>query len=145
MTYPVYDVAQAILERIGSITTLKLQKLVYYCQAWSLVWDDRPITTSHFEAWANGPVSPSLFRRHQGDFLINERNNLRGNSSSLDDEAIETVEAIIRDYGDESSHFLKELTHQESPWKNARGGLPAGARSSEVITHAEMANYYSGL
>ena len=35
----VFDVAAYILEKIGSMTTMKLQKLVYYSQAWSLVWD----------------------------------------------------------------------------------------------------------
>ncbi|MBC8146611.1 MAG: hypothetical protein H8E98_01335 [Bacteroidetes bacterium] len=36
----VYDVADYILKQVGYITTMKLQKLVYYCQAWSLVWDE---------------------------------------------------------------------------------------------------------
>ena len=34
----VYDVAAYILEKQGAMTTWKLQKLVYYSQAWSLVW-----------------------------------------------------------------------------------------------------------
>jgi uncharacterized phage-associated protein len=33
----VFDVAQYILRRKGQMTTWKLQKLVYYSQAWSLV------------------------------------------------------------------------------------------------------------
>ena len=37
----VFDVAAYILEKIGSMTTMKLQKLVYYSQAWSLVWDEK--------------------------------------------------------------------------------------------------------
>ena len=52
----VLDVAAYILERQGSMTTMKLQKLVYYCQAWSLVWDERPLFDESIEAWANGPV-----------------------------------------------------------------------------------------
>ncbi len=32
------DVAQYILEKQGEMTSIKLQKLVYYTQAWSLVW-----------------------------------------------------------------------------------------------------------
>ncbi len=39
----VFDVAAYILENTGSISTMKLQKLCYYSQAWSLVWDDKPI------------------------------------------------------------------------------------------------------
>ena len=39
----VFDIAQYILSATGEMTTMKLQKLVYYCQAWSLVWDEEPI------------------------------------------------------------------------------------------------------
>ena len=39
----VFDVAKYILHKLGTVTTWKLQKLVYYCQAWSLVWDDEPL------------------------------------------------------------------------------------------------------
>ena len=38
----VFDVAAYILQKTGSMTTMKLQKLVYYSQAWSLVWDEKP-------------------------------------------------------------------------------------------------------
>ena len=36
----VSDVAAYILQQQGAMTTWKLQKLIYYSQAWSLVWDD---------------------------------------------------------------------------------------------------------
>ena len=66
------DVAQYILNYFRKkgqpITTLKLQKLVYYVQAWSLVWDDAPIFDEDFEAWVNGPVVRSLFYKLQGDY-----------------------------------------------------------------------------
>ena len=39
----VFDVAAYILAKRGEMTAWKLQKLVYYSQAWSLVWDQRPI------------------------------------------------------------------------------------------------------
>ena len=47
-------VANYILQKVGSTTTMKLEKLVYYCQAWSLAWDDKPLFDEDFEAWANG-------------------------------------------------------------------------------------------
>ncbi len=62
----VFDVAKYVLKQLGSITTMKLQKLVYYCQAWSLGWDGKPLFGENFEAWANGSVCPELFHKHQG-------------------------------------------------------------------------------
>ena len=52
----VFDAAKFILERKGQMSTMKLQKLCYYAQVWSLVWDDYPLFDEDFEAWANGPV-----------------------------------------------------------------------------------------
>ena len=37
-------------------TSWKLQKLVYYCQAWSLVWDEEPLFEARIEAWANTAI-----------------------------------------------------------------------------------------
>lgn len=36
----VFDTAKYILEKRGAMSTMKLQKLCYYAQAWSLVWYD---------------------------------------------------------------------------------------------------------
>lgn len=44
------DVAAAILERTGPLDTFKLQKLVYYAQAWHLVWDNEPLFEEPIEA-----------------------------------------------------------------------------------------------
>ena len=51
---------------------MKLQKLVYYCQAWSLAWDDVPLFDEDFPAWANGPVCPELFDLHHGKSVIKD-------------------------------------------------------------------------
>lgn len=59
----IFDVAKYILEKSGSMSTMKLQKLCYYSQAWSLVWDDKSLFPEDFEAWANCPVCPKLFAK----------------------------------------------------------------------------------
>ncbi|HCU23588.1 MAG TPA: hypothetical protein DF383_01115, partial [Deltaproteobacteria bacterium] len=66
----VHDVATYILKKTGPITAMKLQKLVYYSQAWSLVWDEKPLFKEKIEAWTNGPVVPALYRLHRGKFEI---------------------------------------------------------------------------
>lgn len=52
----VFDVAKYILHELGAIQVWKLHKLIYYCQAWSLVWDDEPLFEENFYAWDNGPL-----------------------------------------------------------------------------------------
>ena len=57
----VYDVAQYILNSIGGeISAMKLQKLCYYSQAWTLAWDDKELFPEEFLRWDNGPVCREL-------------------------------------------------------------------------------------
>lgn len=140
----VFDVAKYILEKEGEMTAMKLQKLCYYAQAWSLVWDERPLFDQRIEAWANGPVCVDLYNTHRGKFLLVAK-SVTGDASNLDDDAIETIDAILKTYGDKSASWLSALTHKEAPWVNARNNLPEGERGSNEITHASMAEYYDSL
>ncbi|HWP67467.1 MAG TPA: type II toxin-antitoxin system antitoxin SocA domain-containing protein [Candidatus Limnocylindria bacterium] len=139
----VHDVAAYILRELGPMSAMKLQKLVYYAQAWSLVWDDRPLFPQQIEAWANGPVCPDLYERHRGEFLITAWP--WGNANALDWSEQGTVNGVLNFYGRRDAQWLSDLTHRELPWRQARRGLPAGARSSATISHASMAEYYGGL
>jgi len=66
----VLDVATYILGKHGPMTHMKLQRLVYYSQAWHLAWDGVPLFPERIEAWANGPVVPVLYEALKGEFLV---------------------------------------------------------------------------
>ena len=66
----VFDVAAYILGKQGASSTWKLQKLVYYSQAWSLVWDGTPLFEEEIQAWIGGPVCPDLYSKHRGQFMF---------------------------------------------------------------------------
>jgi len=140
------DVAAFILEKQGEMTAMKLQKLVYYSQAWSLVWDEAPLFQEQVQAWANGPVVPELYAAHKGLYSV-APGQIAGNPAALNSEQVETVEAVLNHYGDKHSQWLSDLTHAEDPWKLARqnAGLPDGARGTTIITLPAMAEYYSTL
>jgi len=139
----VFDVAKYILGKTGAVTTWKLQKLVYYSQAWSTVWDDKPLFDEPIQAWANGPVCPDLYKVHRGKFKIDELP--RGSAKHLTASQKETIDKIVNYYGKKSAHYLSLLTHMEGPWREARGDLPPGERGNSVITLDSMAEYYGGL
>jgi len=141
----VFDVASYILNKLGNISTMKLQKLVYYCQAWSLVWDEEPLFPESIKAWANGPVVGELFFQLKGLFTVNENDLLIGNYKKLNEVQIETIDAVIEHYGDKSAQWLITLSHMEDPWRNAREGLQDGIRSNRIIALEDMASYYSSL
>ncbi len=98
---------------------------------------------SRIEAWANGPVVPALYQVHRGRFKVTSWP--RGDRSRLNAQERESVDAVLGYYGPRSSQWLSELTHREQPWAEARSGLAPGERGNSVISHAAMAEYYSGL
>lgn len=50
----VFDIAVFVLSKLGPMPAMKLHKLMYYCQAWSLVWNEEPLFNERIKAWANG-------------------------------------------------------------------------------------------
>jgi uncharacterized phage-associated protein len=138
-----HDVAAYILSREGRMTAMKLQKLVYYSQAWSVVWDERPLFPEKIEAWANGPVVRELYDAHRGSFEVSEWP--RGDARHLTREERETVDAVLGFYGSRSAQWLSDLTHREQPWLSARRGLPDGERGNREITLSSLEEYYSSL
>ena len=140
----VFDVARYILEKMGPLSTMKLQKLCYYSQAWALVWDDEPLFDEEFEAWANGPVCRELFFENQGKYSVSAM-DVNGDSSVLSLNQKDTVNTVLETYGDKNAQWLSTLTHMEEPWKTARGELPTGAPCDRLITKESMAIYYASL
>ena len=140
----VFDVAKYILDKCGPMSAMKLQKLTYYSQAWSLVWDGSEIFPEEFEAWANGPVCRELYEAHKGRFLLSNT-DINGNPSEISDNHKESIDLVLDAYCDKTPQWLSDLTHMEAPWKDARIGLKEGERGAVVISKASMAEYYESI
>jgi uncharacterized phage-associated protein len=140
----VFDVAKYILREKGRMSTMKLQKLCYYCQAWSLVWDDEPLFNENFQAWANGPVCRELFLYTQGKYDVTEDDE-KGNADILTSNQKDTIDTVLEHYAPHDAQWLSQLTHLEGPWNQARSGIPAGVGCDRIITKESMAEYYGGL
>ncbi len=140
----VFDVARYILDKVTPITSWKLQKLVFYSQAWATVWDDQEIFPEQFEAWGNGPVCCELYHKHKGCFhLLPEQ--IDGVPDCLSQDHKDTIDEVINVYGDKSGMWLTNQTQSERPWLDARGDTASGEPSTEVITLDSMAAYYGSF
>ena len=141
----VFDVANYVLSKLGQVTSMKLQKLVYYSQAWSLAWDDVPLFDEDFQAWANGPVCPELFKVHKGYFRLSDGFFKNHTNEELLPLQLETIDVVLEDYADMSPQELSDLTHRERPWITARGNTPPGMPCENIIDKEVMRDYYAGL
>jgi uncharacterized phage-associated protein len=132
------DVAQFILDQHGPMTAMKLQKLVYYSQAWSVVWDDDVLFDEPIEAWKNGPVVRDLWEATRGSLRVSRIPS--GNACTLADAQAETVRRVLQFYGDKDAQWLSDLTHMEAPWKDAYAQGQNTTISLETISE-----YYSTI
>lgn len=134
----VFDVAKYILHELGAIQVWKLHKLIYYCQAWSLVWDDEPLFEENFYAWDNGPVCKELYEKHIGLYRLSE-NDIHGEINGFTTSRKKTMGAVLDHYGDKEPYWLRELVREEDPWKKAK------EYKDSIITKESMFEYYSSL
>jgi uncharacterized phage-associated protein len=123
------------------MSAMKLQKLVYYCQAWAMVLLRRPLFAEKFQAWAHGPVVYELFALHRGHFVVGKWPT--GDAAALDGEAVRIIDGVVVHYGAMAAEILSDLTHAEKPWKEARAGLPEGHRSEAEIPTEALREFYS--
>ena len=140
-----HDIAAYILKRRGEMSAMKLEKLLYYSQAWTLVWLEHPLFPEKIEAWANGPVVRKIYALHRKEFSVSTWPS--GDAESLDSGERRSVDSVLSFYGDRSAQYLSDLTHMEDPWKRARAeaGAGSGVQCQAEITCASMAEYYGGL
>lgn len=140
----IFDTAKYILMRLGPTSTMKLQKLCYYAQAWSLVWDKAPLFAEDFEAWESGPVCPELYEKTKGRHMVNVFDTY-GGEQDLSVNQKDTIDAIMEHYGEKNAQWLSQLTKTEDPWINAKRNASGGSGRPDIISKESMQEYYSRL
>ena len=124
------------------VTHLRLQKLLYYVQGWSLAIRKNPMFNGIIQAWKHGPVVCDVYQ----DFAKYEKNPIPpqdiGSTIDISDEDKAFIESIWASYKRFSAIELRRMTHLESPWKTARGELPPEARSKQEISQASMIHFF---
>jgi len=135
------DVAAAVLSELGEMTTMKLQKLVYYCQAWHVAQYRTPLFAEQIQAWKQGPVVPALWDRHRKSRTVAEWP--WGDAANLNENERATLAWVVAKYGRFSAERLSRMSHHEIPWRIARGALPDAAPSDAPISLNDMRRYFA--
>ncbi|MEE1280966.1 MAG: DUF4065 domain-containing protein [Acutalibacteraceae bacterium] len=137
----IFDIAQWFLSQ-DDMTHKKLQKLCYYAQAWHCaLYDGKPFIKENFEAWVHGPVCRELYARYAGYGWL-DIPRASNNDEVFTGDELDILNAVYGLYKKFDGDQLEALTHREAPWKNQRVGLQPYQSSTNVISIADMKDYY---
>lgn len=135
------EVGKYFYNKNNDLTEIQIQKLTYYAYAWSLALNDKRLFEESPQAWIHGPVFRTLYdsMKELSFYEINEYStiNIPENKRFLD--------MIYRLYGKYTGIQLENMTHMETPWKNARIGLKPNERSTKELSDKDISEYYKGL
>jgi uncharacterized phage-associated protein len=108
----------------SDLTHLKLQKLLYYSQGHSLGELGKPLFAEIFIAWQHGPVITEIyhdFKPNGSDLIgfdIGDQEKYDCNNLLKDKKSLELIDRTINYYNQYSPWKLRNMTHEEEPWKN---------------------------
>ena len=125
------------------ITNKKLQKLVYYAQAWSLVLNNKKLFSEPIEAWVHGPAVRSLYMQYKKFGFEPIAEEVKPDTLKISSKTKELLDAVWNAYGKLDAGYLEILTHSEEPWREARKGLQHYENSENEISLKSMKSYYS--
>lgn len=119
------------------ISNLKLQKLCYYAQGFSLALNDTPMFMEPIVAWQHGPVVESIYHafKEYGPCGIPCPEGL--DFSVYDEDDRDLLDEVYDVYGQFSAWKLRNMTHEEAPWCNA---YKSGANN--VISQSAMKKFF---
>ena len=146
----------AKFDNVGDlVTNKKLQKLLYYTEAWSLVYQ-KSIIEENFEAWIHGPVITNVYHKYKQFGYSPIQLDYEGLDSSklikkivkenkIEKKQIELIDAVLGKYGVLTSYELEMLSHSEKPWIETRKNITPFEHCSNVIDKDLIKTFYSSL
>ena len=136
----VANVLLALAHEHGDVVTnLKLQKLLYYAQAWYLVNFGKRLFKDPIQAWDLGPVVPDVYHAWKKYQSAPIPYRVKGNEESFfQQHQISFLTDFFEVFSSLSATELVSMSHAEKPWKEAH----ARGNNSE-IDPKRMRDYYT--
>lgn len=149
--YSVHDIADYVILQAKAedsntlLINLKLQKLLYYIQAWSYGIRNEALFEGKFQAWIHGPVNREIYDRFASTKTLYseiELEDCRNKNIQLQDNDAKFVNFILENYMQYSGAELEMMTHSEKPWRITRGNLGPYERCEKIIEPDLLKEYY---
>lgn len=140
----IFQIANFIIEfyqdKEERLELSKLQKLLYYIQAWYLVVFSEPLFEEDFQAWTKGPVNHAVHYRYKdyNPLLYDKQIDISVVPGHF-------IKMVLKSYGQYSAYELECLSRSEPPWKLARENLSIDIPSINTISKEEMKKYHMSL
>lgn len=138
-----------IFEQMEEVTPLALQKILYFIQGIYMVKYDKPLFKEDCMAWVHGPVYEEVYYLFK-DFKFNpiEDNRfaiIKERFEELDEKEKKVIDLVINTFGKYSGTVLKNITHKEKPWDDARNDYEPLQPSREIISKEAIKEYFSSV
>jgi uncharacterized phage-associated protein len=122
------------------LTHFRLQKLLYYAQAWSLVLRETELFPEEIRAWKNGPVVDEVYRAlPDGRCAVCVPPEAFASAPDLGPEDAAFLKSFWEAYSEHSASQLYRMTHQEMPWRKTWENRPNG---NEPIPVDDIEEYF---
>lgn len=148
----IHDLCDYVIVKVNegeeSLTNLKLQKLLYYCEAWHQAIHERELVQEDFEAWIHGPVNREIYDRFSpskslySDITLEDIRQGFDDAKHLKQEDMDHIDFVLDVYAKFSGAQLERATHSEEPWIKAREGYRPTQRCEEIISKDLMRSFY---
>lgn len=138
-----------ILKHYGPMSHLKLQKLLFYCDAYCLAYFGQELVEDVFEAWVHGPVSRKVYDSLKDKSVL--YSDLAYSDTGVDVDAAfaalslaqkELITGTLDLLAAWTGLELEASTHRELPWREARGGIDDGAKCHNPISKEITMEFY---
>lgn len=136
-----------IFDQMQEITPLALQKILYFIQGIYMVMFGVPLYKEDCMAWVHGPVYEEvydLFKNFKYNPIEDNRFAIfRDRFEELSEQEKKVIDLVVNSFGKYSGKVLEKITHNETPWKNARTDYEPLQPSREIIDKTEIMKYFS--
>lgn len=117
----------------GDIGNLRLQKLLYFVQAYCLLEFSEPAFREKIEAWTYGPVVSEAYYDYKKGWIKPSTK-----IAALDIRVEQAIQDIVEIFSDWSAYDLVNLTHEYQLWKEK----VKGAFTDKEMRPSEILNFH---
>ena len=142
--------ANYILKHYGPMSHLKLQKLLFYCDAYCLAFFEEELISDRFEAWVHGPVCRRVYDEMKGASVLYTDMEYSPTEGMDEDSEFEELSSDIKDLitdvlgnlNEWTGYQLEISTHNELPWQEARVGYSEAQKCHVEISKETTRTFY---